>query len=192
VIREVQGRGQRGSVCPIDEETAYWWVAHNAPKDAMVAQLARKDLLLERYRAWPFGLTEAIAATPDDAILQHDLVDRAPTGVYARGRVLLTGDAAHPTTPNLGQGANMAVDDAISLARALRDETAISAALDRYQQERLPRTRMVVQRSWSFGRMCTWDSALGVWFREVMIRLTPDRLMRDMLRWQILESVGRL
>ena len=192
VIREVQGRGQRGSVCPVDQETVYWWVAHNAPKDAMLAQEARKAFLLERYRAWPFGLAEAIASTPDGAILQNDLVDRSPTGIYAQGRVVLTGDAAHPTTPNLGQGANMAVDDAIALARALRDETAISAALGRYQQERLPRTRLIVQRSWSFGRMCTWDSALGVWFREAVVRLTPDRVMRDMLRWQILESVGRL
>jgi 2-polyprenyl-6-methoxyphenol hydroxylase-like FAD-dependent oxidoreductase len=192
VIREVQGRGQRGSVCPVDEETVYWWVAHNSKKDRIVPQEARKAFLLERYRAWPFGLPEAIAATPGDAILQNDLVDRAPMGGYAQGRVVLTGDAAHPTTPNLGQGANMAVDDAIVLARALRDESSISAALERYQQERLPRTRLVVQRSWSFGRMCTWDSALGVWLREAMVGLTPERVMRNMLRWQILESVGRL
>jgi 2-polyprenyl-6-methoxyphenol hydroxylase-like FAD-dependent oxidoreductase len=192
VIREVQGRGQRGSVCPVDEQTVYWWVAHNSPKDALLPRERRRQALLDRYRGWPFGLPEAIAATPEDAILQNDLVDRAPTRVYTRGPVVLCGDAAHPTTPNLGQGANMAIDDSIVLARALRDETTVSAALQRYERERLPRTRLVVERSWAFGRMCTWDSAIGVWLREAMVKLTPDRVMKDMLRWQILDSVGRL
>ncbi len=192
VIREVQGRGHRGSVCPVDEETVYWWTAHNAPKESLHPQGSRKELLLKRYGGWPFGLADAIAATPEQEILQNDLVDRVPTSIYTRGRVVLSGDAAHPTTPNLGQGANMAIDDSIALARSLRDEASVSAALDRYQRERVPRTRLVVQRSWSFGRMCTWDSAFGVWLREAAVALTPERVMRDMLRWQILESVGPL
>jgi 2-polyprenyl-6-methoxyphenol hydroxylase-like FAD-dependent oxidoreductase len=192
VIREVQGCGQRGSVCPVDEGTVYWWTAHNAPKESLLAPESRKEFLLQRYGGWPFGLPEAIAATPEREILQNDLVDRAPASVCTRGRIALSGDAAHPTTPNLGQGANMAIDDSIALARSLRDEASVSAALDRYQRERIPRTRLVVQRSWSFGRMCTWDSALGVWLREALVARTPARTMRDMLRWQILESVGSL
>ena len=80
------------------------------------------------------------------------LVDREPARRYARGRVVLLGDAAHPTTPNLGQGANMAIDDAIALARALRDEADVPRALARYERERLPRTRRIVKQSWDFGR----------------------------------------
>ncbi len=124
VLREVQGRGQRGSVCPIDDETVYWWVAHNSPPNALVAPEARKPQLLERYGSWPFGIGEAIDATPSDAILQNDLVDRKPVESYVSGRLVLVGDAAHPTTPNLGQGANMAIDDSIVLARSLRDESS--------------------------------------------------------------------
>jgi 2-polyprenyl-6-methoxyphenol hydroxylase-like FAD-dependent oxidoreductase len=191
-IVEVQGRGQRGSVCPVASDIIYWWVAHNASVADVVAPERRKALLAEKYQGWPFGLPEAIAATPDDAILQNDLVDRPPARAYVRGPLVLTGDAAHPTTPNLGQGANMAIDDAIALARAMRDESKLADALERYQRERLPRTRLVVERSWSFGRMCRWDSAFGVALRETMVRLTPARTMRDMLRWQILDSVGSL
>jgi 2-polyprenyl-6-methoxyphenol hydroxylase-like FAD-dependent oxidoreductase len=192
IMREVQGRGQRGSVCPVDADTVYWWTALNAPDGKLLPQKERKAFLIERYGGWPFGLPEAIAATPDAAILQQDLVDRPPARTYARGRLVLTGDAAHPTTPNLGQGANMAIDDAIVLARALRAESSIAAALERYQRERLPRTRLIVQRSWSFGRMCLWDSSLAVGLRELMLALTPTRVMKDMLRWQILEGVGSL
>src|SRR5206468_9286812 len=107
----------------------------------------RKTLLLERSADWPFALPEAIAATQDGGILQNDLVDRPPARRYARGRLALLGDAAHPTTPNLGQGANMAIDDAIALARALRDESSLPAALARYERDRMERTRLIVKRS---------------------------------------------
>ncbi|HTA89891.1 MAG TPA: FAD-dependent monooxygenase, partial [Polyangiaceae bacterium] len=192
VMREVQGRGQRGSVCPIDDETVYWWVAHNSPPNALLAREARKPYLLQRYAGWPFGIGAAIDATPSDAILQNDLVDRKPIKTYASGRLVLIGDAAHPTTPNLGQGANMAIDDAIVLARSLRDESSITEGLQRYERERLPRTRLIVERSWSFGRMCLWDSALAVAVRELLVCATPSRVLRDMLRWQVLETVGPL
>jgi 2-polyprenyl-6-methoxyphenol hydroxylase-like FAD-dependent oxidoreductase len=191
-LREVQGAGQRGAVCPVDEKTVYWWTAYNAPANSVIEPAKRKAALLERYRGWPFGLPEAIAATDEDAILQNDLVDRKPVGRYASGRLVLLGDAAHPTTPNLGQGANMAIDDAIALTRALRTEATLAAALARYERERLARTRLIVERSWRFGQLCRWDSRLGMALREAMMRHTPARMMRKILRWQILDSVGAL
>ena len=86
----------------------------------------------------------------------------------------------------------MAIDDAIALARALRDEADVPRALARYQRERLPRTRRIVKQSWNFGRMCTWQSSLAVWLRERMVRSTPRAVVRPLLRAQILENVGRL
>ncbi len=191
-LREIHGRGQRGSVCPVDARHVYWWVAHNAPLNEIVPVEQRQAMLLERYRGWPFGLPEAIAATDAGAILQNDLVDRPPARQYTRGRVALVGDAAHPTTPNLGQGANMAIDDAIVLARALRDEDSLPLALARYERERLERTRLIVKRSWAFGRLFRWTSRPAVMMRELLMRRTPARMMTDLLRWQILEGVGSL
>ena len=72
-LREIQGRGRRGSVCPIDSDTVYWWVAHNAPIGHIVEPHARREQLLERYRGWPFSLEQAIAATPSEAILQKTI-----------------------------------------------------------------------------------------------------------------------
>jgi 2-polyprenyl-6-methoxyphenol hydroxylase-like FAD-dependent oxidoreductase len=191
-IREIHGAGQRGSVCPIDTHHVYWWVAHNAPVNDIVPSELRKAMLLERYRGWPFGLPDAIAATAEGGILQNDVVDRRPARRYARGRVVLVGDAAHPTTPNLGQGANMAIDDAIVLARALRDEESVEDALARYERERLDRTRMIVKRSWAFGRPFRWKSRPAMRVRELILRHTPTRTLTDLLRWQILDNVGSL
>ncbi len=191
-MREIHGRGQRGAVCPVDARQVYWWVAHNAPLNEIVPPEERRAMLLERYRGWPFGLPEAIAATPEGGILQNDLVDRKPARRFARGRVVLVGDAAHPTTPNLGQGANMAIDDAVVLARALRDEDGLPAALARYERERVERTRLIVKRSWAFGRLFRWSSRPAVKLRETLVRRTPARVMTEALRWQILEGVGTL
>jgi 2-polyprenyl-6-methoxyphenol hydroxylase-like FAD-dependent oxidoreductase len=192
VLRELHGRGQRAAVCPLEGESAYWWAAHNAPEGAMIPASARKAHLLERYRGWPFGLEEHISATEDDAILHNDLVDRVPASPYARGRLVLLGDAAHPTTPNLGQGANMAIDDAISLARALKAEVTLSSALRRYESERLPRTHKIVEQSWAYGRMCLWESSLAIRLREAAVRSTPKAVLREALRGQVLVSVGLL
>lgn len=192
VMREVQGAGQRGSVCPVDDQTAYWWTALNAPCGAILPPVDRKTFLLERYKGWPYGIEAAIASTPAASILQNDLFDRPPASTYTRRRLVLVGDAAHPTTPNLGQGANMAIDDGIVLARCLRNSPTIEGALQEYQRERLPRTRMVVQRSWSYGRMCVWKSPFAVWLRETSVRLTPGAVLKRMLSEQILESVGTL
>ncbi|HXJ21588.1 MAG TPA: FAD-dependent monooxygenase [Polyangia bacterium] len=191
-IREIYGAGQRASVCPIDGRRVYWWVAHNAPVNEIVPPALRKAMLLERYRGWPFGLPDAIAATEEGGILQNDVVDRKPGRRYARGRVVLIGDAAHPTTPNLGQGANMAIDDALVLARALRDEESVADALARYERERLDRTRLIVKRSWAFGRPFRWRSRPAIKLREAILRRTPARTLTDLLRWQILENVGPL
>jgi 2-polyprenyl-6-methoxyphenol hydroxylase-like FAD-dependent oxidoreductase len=176
----------------VDAETVYWWTALNAPGGEILPQKKRKAFLLWRYRGWPFGLPEAIAATAEDVILQNDLVDRPPSDRYVKGRVALLGDAAHPTTPNLGQGANMAIDDAIVMARCLREAGSVEEGLAWYQKQRLGRTRQIVERSWAYGRMCLWTSPIAVALRERMVRWTPERIMRRTLRWQILESVGDL
>jgi 2-polyprenyl-6-methoxyphenol hydroxylase-like FAD-dependent oxidoreductase len=86
----------------------------------------------------------------------------------------------------------MAIDDAIALARALRAEPTLSAALRRYEAERLPRTHEIVKRSWAFGQMCLWESPLAVWLREAAVRSTPASVLREALRAQILENVGSL
>src|SRR6185437_16206559 len=191
-LREIQGPGQRAAVHPVNENTVYWWVAYNAPANTPVPVEERHALLLKRCAGWPFILEQAIRGTPEEAILHNDLVDRAPIQRYARGPLALMGDAAHPTTPNLGQGANMAIDDAIVLARALHQERSLDDAWARYHRERLERTQLIVKRSWGFGRLCRWRSPVAVALRELMVRATPKSTMRSMLAWQILDSVGGL
>jgi 2-polyprenyl-6-methoxyphenol hydroxylase-like FAD-dependent oxidoreductase len=96
------------------------------------------------------------------------------------GRVLLLGDAAHAMTPHLGQGACQAVEDAVVLAAyaGLPDGPA------RYSADRVPRTRMINERSRRIGRLTVIDGPVGVWGRDTAMRLAgavgPNLVLRQM------------
>jgi salicylate hydroxylase len=74
------------------------------------------------------------------------LLGREPLAHYAQGRVCVMGDAAHPTLPFLAQGANMALEDAVVIARCL-DLSDTQEALRRYENARLERTAAIVRGS---------------------------------------------
>jgi salicylate hydroxylase len=74
------------------------------------------------------------------------LLGRDPLAHFAQGRVCLLGDAAHPTLPFLAQGANMALEDAVIVARAL-DAFPAELALRRFEAARLERTAAIVRGS---------------------------------------------
>jgi salicylate hydroxylase len=88
-----------------------------------------------------------IAATPPEQCFKWALFSRRPLPAWSVGRATLLGDAAHPTLPFLGQGANLAIEDALVLARALATDEAPAAALARYERARTARGAMVMERS---------------------------------------------
>lgn len=173
---EINGRGRRASVIAIGPERVYWWAAINAPLGEHDVPTQRRERLLRDYAGWAFDVPEAIAATPSDAILRHDLIDRPPLKAWGKGRVTLLGDAAHPMVPNLGQGACSAIEDAYVLARHLANAATV-AALRAYEAERLPRTTMLVNDSWNFGIPARWSGSLATWFRDTLLWSMPRWVM---------------
>src|SRR4051794_34840734 len=75
---------------------------------------------------------------------------------WSVGRITLLGDAAHPMTPNLGQGACQALEDAVALADCLDSTTDLGAALHDYEQRRIARTSQIVRRSRLVGQVGQW------------------------------------
>jgi 2-polyprenyl-6-methoxyphenol hydroxylase-like FAD-dependent oxidoreductase len=114
---ETWGRGRRFGIAPLADGRVYWFAALNGPRDA--PRLDRSDL--ERlFGGWHHPIGAILAATPAEAItlLPIDELARCPRSLW-RGNVVLVGDAAHAMTPNLGQGANLALEDAATLALLL-------------------------------------------------------------------------
>ena len=98
--------------------------------------------LIEAYRGWNEALLGIFRNI--EHCFKWGIFDRDPIADWTRGRVTLLGDAAHPTMPTLAQGANMAIEDGYVLARNLvRHQDDVSAGLQAYVAERLPRTSRV-------------------------------------------------
>jgi salicylate hydroxylase len=88
-----------------------------------------------------------LAAVPHDALYKWALYTREPLLRWTEGPVTLLGDAAHPMLPFMGQGAAMAIEDALLLARALADDASPERALVRYERARRDRATFVQENS---------------------------------------------
>ncbi len=130
-----------------------FWSASALSIDDFVHQWAKtpKTRVLERFADWAEPVGALIKATPANKIVERPICDRPPLKRWSEGRVTLLGDAAHPVVPSLGQGANMAFEDAYELATCLATASNIEAALKAYENSRIPRTAVIYERSATVG-----------------------------------------
>lgn len=168
---ESWGRGERFGIVPIGFGEIYWFAVADAPPDGRDADV-RGDLLA-RFGSWHEPVKAIIEATPPERILRTDIYDREPIERWHAGRVVLLGDAAHPMTPNLGQGAGQAIEDAVVLDACLAQATAIEHALTRYEERRIARANGIVRASRQFGAIAQWSNPIAAWLRDRVMSLAP-------------------
>jgi 2-polyprenyl-6-methoxyphenol hydroxylase-like FAD-dependent oxidoreductase len=180
---EVWGRGVRFVCTQIGRGRVYWAVSKNAPEgEHDVSSGAAKDALLELCAGWLEPVEDLIAATEKAAILRTDIYDRDPVRKrWGKGRVTLLGDAAHPMTPDLGQGACQAIEDAVALVRCLKERENIEAALSLYEAWRTRRTAALVRGSRRVGRIAQLRNPLACRLRDAALKAFPSRLQMKQL-----------
>ena len=179
-MNESWGAGERFGLVAIDGERLYWFATANTVAGAMDAGKAH---LLARFANWHEPIRAVIEATPEDAILRTDIADRDPIGTWSRGRVTLLGDAAHPMTPNLGQGGGQAIEDAVVLDLCLSATEDPATAFKDYERRRLQRTARVVREARRFGRIGQVENAVVRALRDFAVRMTPLSVTLRSLRW---------
>jgi 2-polyprenyl-6-methoxyphenol hydroxylase-like FAD-dependent oxidoreductase len=187
VATEAWGRGRRFGLVPIDGDRTYWFATHNATAGGGDQSDLVRDTLLRLFQGWLPPIREVLLATPGDSILRGDIQDRPPAARWGEGRVTLLGDAAHPMTPNLGQGACQAIEDAVVLAREL-SATGVGAdpvaTLRRYEAARAPRANAVVTAARRLGAVGQAEGILTCRVRDALVALTPGVVARrQALAW---------
>jgi len=105
ISSETWGRGLRFGMLPIGNGRVFWYATHNCPAGGQDRAGERKPLLHRLFHHWRAPIEQLIEATDEAVILRNDILDRRPVRHWGSGHVTLLGDAAHPPTPNLGQGA---------------------------------------------------------------------------------------
>jgi 2-polyprenyl-6-methoxyphenol hydroxylase-like FAD-dependent oxidoreductase len=132
---ETWGQGARFGLGPTSGERVIWYAMWNAAEGGHDAgdTAAR---LRELFGGWHEPIPAIIDATPAAAVIRNDIYDRRPVRTWSQGRVALIGDAIHPMTPDLAQGACQAILDATTLATCLAASRDTRAAIRDYQQRR--------------------------------------------------------
>ncbi|HEX7169449.1 MAG TPA: FAD-dependent monooxygenase [Rubrobacter sp.] len=177
---EAWGRGARFGCAHIGDGRVYWFATRNAPegeKDGPPGSPAgAKAKLLRLFEGWHRLVGDLVEATEQGAILRTDIYDRQPLGErWGKGRVTLLGDAAHPMTPNLGQGACQAIEDAVVLARCLGERGATAESLRSYERLRSDRVAMIVRRSRRVGMVAQVKNPAICWLRDRALRMIPPQ-----------------
>jgi 2-polyprenyl-6-methoxyphenol hydroxylase-like FAD-dependent oxidoreductase len=167
------GRGERMGLVPLPGGRTYWFGTVTGPPSPLEGASAQA-LLTERFGDWHAPIGDVLAATDPDAIVRSELTELPWLSAWSHERVALLGDAAHAMLPNLGQGAAMAIEDAVILARELaRGRRDVETALDAYAAMRRPRVRRVVRDSARLARVAHSAGPLTVRTRRWLLRATP-------------------
>ncbi|MEU6564851.1 FAD-dependent monooxygenase [Nocardia nova] len=180
------GHGEQVGIIPMTDGRVYLFGAAAVP----AGQRNPGDELGEmrrRFGHWHEPIPTLLAAVGESDVLRHDIYELPPIPAFVRGPVALLGDAAHAMTPNMGQGANQALEDAVTLAALLDRTGRVEDALTEYNRIRRPRTQSIARRSRSIGTVAQLTSVPAV-VRDAALRVTPgNELLRGFgaaLSWE--------
>ncbi|WP_067485803.1 FAD-dependent monooxygenase [Actinomadura hibisca] len=162
---ETWGRGERFGYAPLPDGRIYCYATFRAP-EGRLSDLAE---VRRRFGKWHDPIPALLASVEEKDALQHDTYDLSSLPSYAKGKVVVLGDAAHAMTPNLGQGACQAMEDAVVLAAAMADGGGPVA----YDKARRARTQMVVRQSRRLGVMAHLNVPGLTNVRNAAMKLSP-------------------
>jgi 2-polyprenyl-6-methoxyphenol hydroxylase-like FAD-dependent oxidoreductase len=182
---ETWGRAGRFGLVPVAQGQLYWFACINSPRANNPIYKAYTVADLQRaFVSFHAPIPEVLALTREADLLWGDILDLAPLRRFDYGRVLLLGDAAHATTPNLGQGAGMAVEDAYVLQRCLAQAGPdVPAAFRTFDRQRRPRTRRIVRQSRLLGQVAQFTPPWLVPLRDAAMAAVPDWITRQQIAW---------
>jgi len=168
---EMWGRASRMGIADVGHGKAYWFLVKKYAKGERPR--VSKEALLNIVEGYTDAAAKLIEATPIYAVNEVELQDLPPRLPWSRGKVCLIGDAAHPMTPNMGQGGAQAVEDAYSLARFVSANSDPLQVFEAFQQRRFRKVKSIVSTSFLSGEFIHsgWPR-----LRDFLFRITPDRL----------------
>jgi 2-polyprenyl-6-methoxyphenol hydroxylase-like FAD-dependent oxidoreductase len=183
-------QGERFGYARMGDGRVYWFASAPTAPDGVLSP-GELTALRRRFAGWHEPIPALLAATPPAALVRSDVFHlNPPPRRLAAGRIALLSDAGHAMTPDLGQGACQALEDAAELAAvvAQAQPADIPAALGRYDAARRTRTRMIMRRSRSIARLAHLQGRMRCALRDHLVAaaaaLARDRALDEVLGWR--------
>ncbi|MBF9070599.1 FAD-dependent oxidoreductase [Streptacidiphilus fuscans] len=173
-FRALFGPGVRFTYYDIAPGVMHWMSVANGPAGGRDEGTPEQtlDMLRARHAGWTAPVERILDATAPESIIRGDVVDRKPDSVWGRGRVTLLGDAAHAMSFNIGQGACLAIEDALELAGQLAASGAtVTQALRAYEAERQQRTAPMQELAHRIGVIGSLENPAAIWLRDRVMKL---------------------
>lgn len=194
---ESWGQGSRFGIAPLAGNRVYWFATENIAEGQRTASAeTAKAHLQSLFADWHHPIPQLLAETGASEILHHDIYDIAPLDTWTDDCVVLLGDAAHAMTPNLGQGACQAIEDAYAIAACLASRNGVADALKRYESIRLPRTRSIMGQSHQIGVAGQLENSVLCRLRNLAVKLVPDRIrdrsLNAVIDYDIVQTVAQI
>ena len=177
-MTEVWGKGRRFGFMRCNERQVYWFATEQRRHRD---EGEDNDSWKEAFANWIRPIPDLLEVTPSESIIQSDLADRRPIYPWGKGRVTLLGDAAHPMTPNFGQGGGQAIEDSVVLGMVIDQRPSLEDAFHIYEKLRHPRTSSMVKGSRSFGRIAQGANLFMRFVRNQVMPRLPEKMVRRQL-----------
>lgn len=167
-LNEAWGKGKRFGFVKISDKKVYWYALTNS-KNVEISNVN----LTEYFSEFHSDILNILSATKKEQIIVSDIFDLKPIDKWQNENVCLVGDAAHATTPNLGQGACQAIEDAYVLGKLLDNGMPIENTFKAYEKLRRKKAHTIVNTSWTVGKMAHIENRLGIWLRNLVMKNMP-------------------
>jgi 2-polyprenyl-6-methoxyphenol hydroxylase-like FAD-dependent oxidoreductase len=159
---------------PGSGDGALWWSTQpshgiDAAAFRAMGQDALRRYLRNLHAGWHDPIPQLLESIGD--VVVTATLDVATLPTWSRQRTILIGDAAHATSPHAGQGASLALEDAMRLSRLLRRGGALGEAFAAFEQERRPRAERVVALARRNGNQKRQFSPAGAWIRDRILQV---------------------
>ncbi len=180
---ETWGRGSRFGIAPLNQGRLYWFACLNAKENDPAMKAYGTKKLLAHFGRFHGPIPEILKYTEDRQLIWNDIIDIKPLKKFAFGRIVLIGDAAHATTPNMGQGACLAIEDAVILANTIESSQSVEEVFQLFERKRIKRTTTIVNGSWRLGRIAQWENPILIKLRDSLLRLTPPSIAENQIKF---------
>lgn len=184
------GRGGHFGLQPTSGDRILWYAGRNADEGGRDDDHIHQQLL-EMFGDWHDPIPAVIEATPKESLVRNDIYDCWPSREWNRGSIVLVGDAIHPMTPDLGQGACQAIVDGTTLAACLLEDKDVPLALHAYRRSRYRNAAIAMFFSRIWGGAGQLEGRRACAIRDRLVKAMPLSLQLRQLDLVIQKQTNR-
>jgi 2-polyprenyl-6-methoxyphenol hydroxylase-like FAD-dependent oxidoreductase len=178
---ETWGSKGRFGIVPINENKIYWYATINCNQFDVKINHYNLKKLKEHFSDYHSTVHEILEKSSNEKLIKNPICDIKPLNQFAFNKVLLIGDAAHATTPNLGQGACQAIEDVMVLHQEIVSGKDVESAFKSFEKRRMDKAKYIINTSRKLGSIAQIENKFLISLRNIVFKLTPDFITEHQL-----------